>query len=47
MKWHGEAASVSVQVVETEQERLQEIIAEGGYERCDLFNADETSLFYV
>lgn len=47
MKRHGEAASVSVQVVETEQECLQEIIAEGGYECCDLFNADKTSLFYA
>jgi len=45
-KRHGEAASVSLETAETEQRRIQEIVATYGVELRDLFNADETGLFY-
>ena len=45
-KWHGEAASADTETVEQEQERLQKLIADGGYRLCDIYNMDETGLFY-
>ena len=45
-KCHGEASSVGKQTVETERECIQKIIKEGGYELWDVFNMDETGLFY-
>ena len=45
-KRHGEASSVSEQMVEKERERIQTIIKEGGYEPQDILNMDETGLFY-
>ena len=45
-KRHGEAASASTESAETERQRIQELLAEYGVEPRDLFNADETGLFY-
>ena len=45
-KRHGEAASSSIETVEAERSRIQKIIEEGGYEARDIFNMDETGLFY-
>ena len=45
-KCHGKASSVSEQMVKKERERIQTIIKEGGYEPQDIFNMDETGLFY-
>jgi hypothetical protein len=47
IKRHGEAASVSVDTVEHERKRIQELIKKYGYELRDIFNMDETGLFYV
>lgn len=46
MKRHGEAASSSAETVEREQKRIQELIKKCGYELQDIFNMDETGLFY-
>ena len=46
MKRHGEAASSGAETVERERKRIQELIKEYGYELCDIFNMDETGLFY-
>jgi Tc5 transposase DNA-binding domain/Helix-turn-helix domain (DUF4817) len=43
MKRHGEAASSSA---EKERKRIQELIIKYGYRLCDIFNMDETGLFY-
>jgi len=45
-KRHGEASSVSEQTVKKERERMQTIIKEGSYKLGDIFNMDETGLFY-
>jgi hypothetical protein len=45
-KRHGEAASASQQTVEQERKRIQKLIKEAGYELCDIYNMDETGLFY-
>ena len=45
-KRHGEAASASVDTVELERKRVQELIRDSGYELRDIFNMDETGLFY-
>ena len=45
-KRHGEAASVSLETAEMERQRVQELVAAYGVEPRDLFNADETGLFY-
>jgi len=45
-KHHGEASSVSEQTVEKERECMQMIIKEGSYKLRDIFNMDETGLFY-
>ena len=46
MKRHGEAASTSAATVEKERKRIQELITMYGYELRDIFNMDETGLFY-
>lgn len=46
-KRHGEAASADAATVEHERRRVQELIRESGYELRDIFNMDETGLFYA
>ena len=45
-KWHGEAASANNETVEQEQKQIQNLIKEGQYQLCDIYNMDETGLFY-
>jgi len=45
-KRHGEAASVSLETAERERQHIQELIKEYSVEEQDLFNTDETGLFY-
>ena len=45
-KRHGEASSVGEEMVEKERERIQTLIKEGAYKPQDIFNMDETGLFY-
>ena len=45
-KRHGEAASASSETVEREKQRIQELLKEYGVELRDVFNMDETGLFY-
>lgn len=45
-KRHGEAASAKAETVERERQRVQKLIKEGKYELRDIFNADETGLFW-
>jgi hypothetical protein len=45
-KQHGEVASASVNTVELERKQIQELIRDSGYELWDIFNMDETGLFY-
>ena len=47
LKRHGEAASVASEIVEKEQQRIQELIRKHGYQPRDIFNADESGLFYA
>jgi hypothetical protein len=47
MKQHGEAGSVQPEVIEQEQHRIQELIQQSGFAPRDIFNMDETGLFYV
>jgi hypothetical protein len=46
-KSHGEAGSADPKDVETEQRRIQELIEKSGYRFKDIFNMDETGLFYA
>ena len=46
-KRHGEAASSNPEAVKQDQQRLQNLIAQHGYWLCDIFNMDETGLFYA
>ena len=45
-KCYGKAASVGLETAEAEQWWIQELVAIYGVEPWDLFNADETGLFY-
>jgi hypothetical protein len=45
-KWHGEAASASMDTVEQERSWIQEVIMNYGLGLQDIFNIDETGLFY-
>ena len=45
-KWHGEAASADADTVDAERKRIQELIQKYGYQLHDIFNMDETGLFY-
>ena len=47
LKRHGEAASANAETVEKERRRIQELITKYRYELRDIFNMDETGLFYV
>ena len=47
VKHHGEAASACPEAIEKEQNRIQKIIKESGLGAKDVFNMDETGLFYV
>ena len=47
LKRHGEAASANAETVKKERERIQDLIAKYGYELRDIFNMDETGLFYA
>jgi hypothetical protein len=46
MKRHGEAGSSNAETVEKERKRMQDLIRESGYELRNIFNMDETGLFY-
>jgi len=46
MKRHGEAASSDVDTVEKERKRVQNLIKESRYNLRDIYNMDETGLFY-
>ena len=43
---HGEAASADPEKIETERLRIQKLIQTHGYEPRDIYNMDETGLFY-
>jgi len=45
-KCHGKAASASVEMAEREQQYIQKLVKKYGVEPQDLFNTDETGLFY-
>jgi hypothetical protein len=45
-KHHGDAASADLETMKTEQKHIQELIDKYGYELWDIFNMDETGLFY-
>ena len=45
-KRHGEAALASPEAVEEERKRVQELIEKQGFKACDIYNMDETGLFY-
>lgn len=47
MKRHGEAGSAKPEVVEKEQQRIRELIQQSGFAPRDIFNMDETGLFYA
>ena len=46
-KYHGEAGSSSAKMMEEERKQVQKVILEGGYKLKDLYNMDETGLFYA
>ena len=46
MKRHGEAASSNAETVTEERKQMQDLIREGGYELRDVFNMDESGLFW-
>ena len=47
MKQHGEAASAAKETIEKERSQIQKLIKNLGYEQRDVFNGDETVLFYA
>lgn len=46
LKHHGKGGSVDPESVERERRRVQGLIKKYGYELRDIFNMDETGLFY-
>ena len=46
-KRHGEAASAEPKTIEEERKRVQELVKKFGYALHDIFNMDETGLFYA
>ena len=46
VKMHGEAASANNEEAEKYKETFKAIIDEEGYDLCQIFNADETGLFW-
>jgi hypothetical protein len=47
IKRHGEAASVTIKIAEKERLCIQDLIRKKGYVKHNVFNADDTSLFYT
>jgi len=47
VKRHGEAASANTHSVEDERKRVQALIKKYGYKLRDIFNMDETGLFWA
>ena len=47
VKRHGDAASACPEAVENEQQRIRSIIKQSGFAMRDVFNMDETGLFYA
>ncbi|KAI9443037.1 hypothetical protein H4582DRAFT_2072114 [Lactarius indigo] len=47
IKRHGEAASAKPETVEHERSWIQDLIQEAGYKPHNIYNMDETGLFYV
>ena len=47
MKRHGEAGSADEEIVEKERQRIRDLIKTKGYAWNDIFNMDETGLFYA
>ncbi|KAF9220757.1 hypothetical protein BS17DRAFT_847647, partial [Gyrodon lividus] len=47
MRCHGEAALVVAETVDKKQQCMQELIKKHQYQPYDIFNADESLLFYV
>ena len=45
-KRHGDAASSDAETIEEERKRVRELIEKYGYKLKDIFNMDETGLFY-
>jgi hypothetical protein len=45
-KRHGEAASASPEAMEDERKRVQDLIKKDGWKVRDIYNMDETGLFY-
>jgi len=46
VKWHGKAGSTDQEIVQKERLCIQGLVKSGGYRQHDIFNADETGLFY-
>lgn len=46
-KRHGEAGSVDPGTIELERARIQELLQDRSYELKDIYNMDETGLFYA
>ena len=44
---HGEAGSADPKDVEMERQRIKKLIEENGYHLRDIYNMDETGLFYA
>lgn len=47
LKRHGEADSANLADIEADRKRIREIIVHEGYALCDIFNMDETGLFWA
>lgn len=47
IKRHGEAASTASETADKERLQLRELIKDRGYKPRDIFNADESALFYA
>ncbi|KAJ3558078.1 hypothetical protein NP233_g11580 [Leucocoprinus birnbaumii] len=47
IKGHGEAGSVKKSEAVAEQQRIKKVLSTMGYSQKDIFNMDETGLFYV
>jgi cupin superfamily acireductone dioxygenase involved in methionine salvage len=45
-KRHGDTASSDTETIEAERKHIQELIEKYGYQLRDIFNMDETGLFY-
>ena len=47
IKHHGEATLSASETVEKKQQHIQELIKKHGYQLRDIFNTDESRLFYM